>query len=253
MRTFLSVAVVVVLTASVGAEVYLTVYTPDQGTVLSPDPNTGCYTVMAGTRLPIVVSSDTGDVPWSGALSIWAPFWEYGQLSGRGRDDDPNLTTLSYPDSALEAAGLFPSVDFVCVHLAYSSFFGLLADRRSLPGDWFVLDYRAEKAGYCEVNLFEYETSYETPTQTLCFEHVPSRDFNDDKIVNFVDFALLAAQYRSMADPGTPFDIDDNALVDAWDIDLLNDYWLTATDANEPLVEEPPPPCFPDGGQTSGD
>jgi hypothetical protein len=248
MRAFLALGVVVVLAAPVDADVHLTVCTPDQGAVLSPDPNAGCYTVMAGTRLPIVINSDTGDVPWSGALGISAGYWEYGRLSGRGRDDDPNLSTLSYPDSALEAAGLFPSVRFVCVDSAHSSAFSFLADRRSLPGDWFVLDYRAEKAGHCEVNLFEYDVSYETPTQTLCFEHVPSRDFNDDKIVNFVDFALLAAQYRSAADPGTPFDIDDNALVDAWDIDLLNDYWLTATDANEPLVEEPPPPCFPDGG-----
>jgi hypothetical protein len=247
MKALFPLAVTALLAASVGAEVYLTVYTPDQETVLLPDPNTGCYSVMAGTRLPLVISSDMGGVPWDGSLGIATEFWGVGTLSGRGRDDDPNLHALSYPGSALEAAGWRPDVLFRCVDVSRTSMFTFLAAWHSQPGDWFVIDYRAQEPGYCEVDLFEFAVSFETPVRTLCFEHAPSRDFNEDDIVDFVDFALLAGQYGSVVEPGTLLDFDQNGLVDAQDVAQFSNYWLTITDANEPLLEEPPPPCFPDG------
>jgi hypothetical protein len=248
MRAILPLALVAVLASSGDSEIRLAVYPPDRQTALLPDPNTGCYTVMAGTRLPIVISSDVGEIIWTGGLGISSSDWEFGKLSGRGRNEDPNLVTLQYPGSALEAAGFRPVVGFFCDDIASSSVFQFQTNRHCAPGDWFVVDYRAEKPGHCEVDLFEFEISFDAPTQTLCFEHLPSRNFNGDNAVDFVDFALLARHFESAGEASPAFDINSDGFVDGLDIGLFSDYWLAVPDANEPLVEPPPPPCFPSGG-----
>ena len=64
----------------------------------------------------------------------------------------------------------------------------------------------------------------------LVFSHVPSRDFNADAKVDFVDFAIISS-FRGLTNcadsnwcKGT--DLDRDGDVDTYDLILFADYWL---------------------------
>ncbi len=109
-----------------------------------------------------------------------------------------------------------------------------------VAGDWFIFDYEAQKAGSCDVVLCSYkEVGYEkfveTPVETLSFTHVPSRDFNNDDVVNMKDYAMLSSRWGTASDsdpnkPDTEFDLNSDQQIDALDLVLFNEYWLEQTD-----------------------
>jgi hypothetical protein len=114
--------------------------------------------------------------------------------------------------------------------------------RPAYPGDWFVVDYYAQQAGFCVVEFYDSSTGVDTLIQTLSFTHVPSRDFNRDSIVDFQDFARFAAQWRSAASdpssgPTADLDLDADGRVDLADLASFCRYWLEQIDS--PIVPEP--------------
>ena len=246
----LVVILAVALTAPSGAKVWITAYRCDETTPLAAfDPNypTVYEDIMVGTRLALIVRSDTGGY-WRGRLQLSSDDTEYATLSGRGYIATQPGSTLFYPNyqgSCLAAAGGRAQVRSVTNVLGTG--FELLTRIPGTPartsptvaGDWFVIDYRAQQVGVCDVALYDLDVNFYAPTQTLSFTHVPSRDFNSDAVVNFQDFTRLASSWNSATppDPNSPetaFDLDGNARVDFRDIALFSEYWLERTDCSGP-------------------
>jgi len=185
--------------------------------------------IMVGTRLTIFVySNDAGQ--WEGGLFIKDPNRGYGVLSGR----DYNEVTWDWEGSHLEAAGVGARVYDWEDDL--QSGFDLYSDRTTVAGDWFVIDYTATNVGNCVVGFYDYggPGGMDFPERYLSFYHVPTRDFDSDTRVNFVDFAVFVSHWFEMGcmEPdwceGTDLDRDKD--VDAHDIALFADYWLETTD-----------------------
>ena len=252
MNKLLAVALAAAVAPVAAGRVWTTVYRCDGTTpFVAVDPNEpGVYPdIMVGTRLAIVVSSDTGE-PWSGAMVISQDQWGYGTLSGRGFDEKQ----FSYSGSCFEAAGEMPLVwdiaDSNGKGLWFSTFFRVSViprpdERIAAPGDWFVVDYHAEQVGECRVELFDDGFNL---LETLSFNHVASRDFDGDTIVNLRDFAILASYWRSAVDPESEgiLDLNGDAQLDISDIALLSEHWLERTDCVEAGADPNEPAEVPD-------
>jgi hypothetical protein len=112
----------------------------------------------------------------------------------------------------------------------------------AVPGDWFIFDYHALQTGPCRLELYDYDAPPGTdslsltPILTLTLHHVPTRDFNADRVVDWEDFARLASAWRPTHEQDDPngFDatcgLDEDSLVDANDVTLFCDVWLERTD-----------------------
>jgi len=239
-----ALAVIVAVAPLARANVWTTVYRCDETTPLAVvDPNRpGVYRdIMVGTRLVIVVSSDTGEY-WGGQLRLSWDDAQYAALTGRGPTIVPDTVRPNYRDSCLEAAGEgaiswdYSSARGVGLEFVTSAYAPVV------PGDWFLLDYRAEQVGSCELGLYNPAASYDVPIETLSFTHVPSRDFDGDTIVNFEDLALVAGHWRATVDPdpNSPeavFDLNSDSRVDADDLALFSEYWLERTDCIDAVVD----------------
>ena len=223
-------------------EVSTTVYLADGNTPLEwADPNAPFIyrDIMVGTKLTIVVSSDTAEDLWSGKLQIAGTDRDYGAISAR----DYNDVTLDWEGSHLEAAGIGAKVTYSWSFLATS-----ISMRSSYAGtgDWFVIDYTATNVGNCSVGFYEWVVEpcpdcspFDPPpfsdvlVHELVFSHVPTRDFIRDGKVDFVDFAAIASfmGVTNCADlnwcEGTDLDTDGD--VDHDDLMLFADYWLEST------------------------
>jgi len=220
-------------------EVSATVYLADGNTPLEwADPNVPFVypDIMVGAGLVIVISSDANE-GWSGVLKITYPDTDYGFLSAR----DYNHVTLVWEGSILEAAGEGGGVKTSAGSLRAG--FTLKARNPAAAGDWFILDYTAAKEGNCTVTLYEYlgekgsdidpfnpPPPEKRTVSELVFSHVPSRDFNADAKVDFVDFAIISS-FRGLTNcadsnwcEGT--DLDKDGDVDTYDLILFADYWL---------------------------
>jgi len=247
----LFVLILAALTPVAAARVWVSVYQPDGKTPLAAvDANQpDVYRdMMVGTRLTLVLSSDSNEY-WGGNLLLFRDDAQYARLSGRGYVlplPDSRIKFPKYRDSCLEAAGtraaVWDVVDSNTVGLGFNSDHTpyITGGHPAYPGDWFVVDYHAEQAGFSEVGLYDLLADDNVPMQTLSFTHVPSRDFNGDTIVNLKDFALLAARWRPAADPNSVSEpaVDPNAEhpVGAADLASFSQYWLARTDSNEPPV-----------------
>jgi hypothetical protein len=231
MKKLVMLCLAIALAPATWAKVWTTVYRCDGMTPLEAvDPNhpTVYRDIMVGTRLVLVVSSDKGEY-WRGSLQLSPDDAQYAHLSGRGYVKTP----ANYRDSCLASAGKtayaipFSNSWIIAIDLSTSPSMSVL------PGDWFVVDYHAEQAGTCHVDLCG---SSDVLIETLAFTHVPSRDFNGDAVVNFKDFALLASHSALDADPNsldTAFDLNSDGRVDLGDLALFSEYWLERTDCGD--------------------
>ena len=183
--------------------------------------------VMTGARLTIIVSSDASG-EWGSDLSIEGEYLNYGVLSAR----DFNDATLDWEGSHLEAAGRSARVqEWIDPEILG---FNLEGDVYAVPGDWFIIDYTTIAVGQCKVGFYDRSVNWDEPVYYHVFYHVPSRDFNGDSQVGFVDFALLAANWHrtDCTDPNScsGADLDSDGSVDSKDLMLFADYWLESTE-----------------------
>lgn len=246
----LLVLVLAAFTPMATARVWVSVYQSDGKTPLAAvdanHPNV-YRDIMVGTRLTLVLSSDSSEY-WIGNLLLSWEDAKYARLSGRGYVlplPDSRIRFPNYRDSRLEAAGtkaaVWDVVDSKRIGLGFRSDHTpyISGGHPAYPGDWFIVDYYAEQAGSSQVGLYGLFADKNVPMQTLCFTHVPSRDFNGDTTVNLKDFALLASRWRSAVDPNSvpeAVDLDADRRVDASDLACFSQYWLLRTDSNEPPV-----------------
>jgi len=259
-RTLVWLVLIWISASPAVAEVSVDVYRADEITPLAlADPNTpGVYRdIMVGTRLALFINSDTAGI-WDGQLWLSAEAAAVGAVCGRGYN--PKSPSRNHEGSCLKAAGRNPRVNIYAGPEGVSV--SMLSAWDALAGEWFVLDYEARAAGRCEVELYTIRVSGDvvgTPdpyiddppafeldlTQSLAFNHVPSRDFNGDDAVDFDDFARLAAGFGATASPdpndGIPFDFNTDRCVDMLDVAAFSDYWLERTDV-EPSDGSVPAP-----------
>ncbi len=246
MRRLAVFALLIGLNSIAAAEVSIAVYLADGNTPLEwADPNVPYVyrDIMVGTKLTIIVSSDTGG-GWSGGLEVFGDNRDYGLLLGR----DYNDATRDWEGSHFEAAGAEAKVSGHAS--SFKKSFGLRGSSAAEPGDWFVIDYAATRAGVCTVDFYsafikcnaayEYCNPFDPPSDPevhlcdLVFSHVPTRDFFNDTRVDFTDFAILAS-YRGATDCADPdwcggTDLDTDGDVDADDFTLFADYWLETSE-----------------------
>ena len=155
--------------------------------------------IMVGTELTIIVSSDSNDY-WGGGLFIEGQDRAFGTLAGRYYD--PN--TRDYTGSHFEDAGDFAKVtswkDSLIWGFDLYTFYPVDSNSDSnstAPGNWFIVDYKADEIGDCNVGFYDYDANWDEPNYLITFSHVPTRDFNGDKIVNMLDYALFASYWRT--------------------------------------------------------
>jgi len=182
--------------------------------------------IMVGTRLTIIVSSDTDGI-WEGDLAITGEDLDYGMLSAR----DYNEITFDWEGSHFPASGDMAWV-WYWEEDGVQGFY-LIVDYGAVAGDWFIIDYTATSIGTCNVAFYDHAVSWEYPIYFLVFSHVPTRDFNGDTNVDFADFAVFASQWK-LTDcndtgwcSGTDLNMDGN--VDWNDLLLFTEYWLEST------------------------
>jgi hypothetical protein len=186
--------------------------------------------IMVGTELSIILSSNVNGY-WAGSLFIRGGDREYGVLSAR----DYNDVTLDWEGSHFPAVGKGSRV-FDCEDINTSGFI-LYGHRDAISGDWFIIDYIATSVGECIVEFYDYRDPMPInmgyPTYEMVFFHVPTRDLNNDSIVNFWDYAQFATywQIKDCNDPNTltAIDLDANGDIDINDLILFSDYWLEKT------------------------
>jgi hypothetical protein len=189
--------------------------------------------VMVGTKLIIVVSSDTNDY-WGndnddgGSLAIEEAYQPYGVLSARG----PLIDGVDWSGSHLSAAGN-EAVVWDWEDSGIDGFDLYTGSIDIKAGNWFVIDYNATGIGDCNVGFYDHRISWDEPIYYLHFSNVRTRDFNNDTIVNFRDYAIFASHWMetNCISPnwceGT--DLDTNGKVDINDLRLFCEFWLERT------------------------
>jgi len=263
-KMFIALALAGLLASTAVATVSVQVYRADEQTPLEwADPNIPAIyqDIMVGTRLTFFVVSDTAEAFWSGGLQLSWEDWNRGALTGR--EYDPN--TANCDGCILPAAG--PDAYFRQMQGDDARF--SLSTLSAEAGEWFLFDYRVRALGACNIGLYGleagelppgYDPSFGDPPradyiwlQALSFNHVPTRDFDGDCVVNFADFALWANQWhqtieadpnQGAADPNMAVRSDLNAddAVNVPDLTLFCNFWLDRPDVPEPAFE----PNLPD-------
>jgi hypothetical protein len=230
METLIALALYFGVASATLGEVFTKVYLADGKTPLElADPNIPLLLlyrdVMAGTRLTIIVSSDSGGY-WGGDLAMTGEDRNYGLLSAR----DYSETTHDWAGSRLPAAGNMARVwEWQEPDIQG---FNLEGHRSSVAGDWFIIDYTATSVGVCNVGFYDYNVSWVDPIYYLTFFHVPTRDFNSDTKVDFADFAIFASCWQGVVCAGPDWckgDLDMDGWVDLNDLILFADFWLEKT------------------------
>ncbi len=184
--------------------------------------------IMVGTKLTIIVSSDA-DGEWPCDLAIQGENRNYGLLLGRDFNESSGHYDGSIFENAIGTAGY--------VYLWHDDYleidgFSYTGDLDAVAGDWLIFDYNATNVGDCNVGLYEWFSM--DPIYEIPFSHVRTRDFDNDTIVSFSDFSVLAFYWQETDcnDPnwcqGTDLDTDSD--VDVNDLMLFCEYWLERTE-----------------------
>ncbi|MFA5251316.1 MAG: hypothetical protein WC454_01875 [Phycisphaerae bacterium] len=180
--------------------------------------------IMVGTHLTIIIDSDADGYWDGGELSIWDANQSYGVLSGGSK----------FP-AAGDMATIWPFSESEEVNGQWheASGFRFMGDDNASTGDWFIVDYNAIGLGTCSVVFYNWAVNWDYPLYEISFTHVRTRDFDDDGIVNFEDFAVLGSNWRrtDCIEPencsGTDLDTDGD--VDYIDLKSFADFWLETT------------------------
>ena len=197
------------------------------------------HDIMVGTKLTLIVCSDANDY-WSGGLFIRGQDRALATLSAR--DSDPN--TRDCTNSHYEAAGNMAKV----TAWRDSDIWGFDlygSDINAVAGDWFIIDYNAVGVGDPNVGFYDYSISWNDPNSLVTFHHDPTRDFNDDEVVDTLDVAVLGSYWLTEGCSDLNWcdktDINTDGYVDTVDFALFQKYWLWGA----PPGEEPNHPDKP--------
>ena len=184
--------------------------------------------IMVGTHLTIIVDSNEDGLWEFGELSIQGTDREYGVLSGR----DYNDVTLNWEGSRFPVAGDDAKVEGYQDDDANA--FQFYTGHDAVAGDWFIIDYNATSVGACQVAFLDGDFDWDVPLYEMSFTHVPSRDFNEDRIVNFMDFSVFGLYWgiTNCTDPDgcKKVDFDNDGIIDMNDLKMFVEYWLERTD-----------------------
>jgi hypothetical protein len=242
-KNLLLSALILGTVSTASGQVALEVYEADEATPFDCNDQ-----IMVGTKLTLVVSSDSNDF-WNGGLFIAGEDRDLGTLAGR--DLDPN--TRDWTGSHYSDAGDFAKVtqwkDSSIWGFDLFTFYpvdGNSEANSTVAGNWFVIDYYADDVGECNVGFYDYDLSWYEPNFYITFTHVPTRDLDSDGVVRFNDFAIFALEWYSTgcSDPNwcTGADLDRQGDVNYVDLGLLVEYWLWGAQdeqPNDPYPEDP--------------
>jgi hypothetical protein len=225
MKRLISFVVLLVATAPAAhAEVFTRVCLADGNTPLGlADP---CIPfvyrpIMVGTHLTIIISSDTSDIWDGGELSLWDANQNYGILSGGSQ-------LLAAGDTA--TVYIVQETEEVDGQVHDANGFGFLGGNNPSAGDWFIVDYNAIGLGTCSVIFYNWDVDWYNPLYQMSFTHVITRDFNNDGIVNFEDFAVLGSNWHcSEPENCSGTDLDADGYVGISDLMQFAEYWLEKT------------------------
>jgi len=227
MKRLISFLILLVAVPAVHAEVFTKVYLADGSTPLAlADPYIPFVyrPIMVGTHLTIIISSDTDGYWDGGELSLWDTNQNYGFLSGASQFPAAGYMAMVWPVDESEVVNGQE-------HNAKG--FRFSGDDTAIAGDWFITDYNAINVGFCSIIFYDWSVDWDNPLYEISFTHVRTRDFNDNGIVNFEDFAVLGLNWQrtDCAEPdncsGT--DLDANGHVDISDLIQFAEYWLEKT------------------------
>jgi hypothetical protein len=186
--------------------------------------------IMVGTRLTIIVSSDTDDY-WSGSLAVADANIDRAVLSARHFSN----VTLDWECSRFRAAGVNAIVwDWEESGIDGFDLYTALAGGEA--GDWFVIDYTATDTGICKVGFYDHSIDPLKPVGYLTFSHVRTRDLNRDTKVDFKDLSVLASYWLTTecADPercqGVNLYLDGS--ITLHDFAVFAEYWRETTEYN---------------------
>ena len=188
--------------------------------------------IMVGTKLTVIVSSDSNDY-WSGGLFVTGQDRALGTLAGRGLDPNARDYTDSHYEDAGNSAIVTAWKDSSIWGFDLYTFYpvdGNSDSNSTVVGDWFIIGYEADEVGDCNVGFYDYSISWDDPNYFLSFSHSPTRDIYSDEKVNFIDFAIFASRWdaNDCNDPNwcDGVDLDRDGEVNCNDLGLFVEYWL---------------------------
>lgn len=203
--------------------------------VYGPDGETpfGFQDIMVGQKLTLTITSDSNDPNdpndpndlWSGAFYIEGDDRDLGRLDAINSDPNTRDCDESHYSAAGDYAVVFKWVDSVI--WGYDMY---ASDVNSLPGKWFTIDYYAEQPGDCQVDFYDYNTSWDDPNLSFNFTHQPSCDFNQDGNVNFTDFSQLSSYWLiedcNDVNDCVAIDLNSDGIIDHNDLTMFAEFWL---------------------------
>lgn len=222
---FLVFAIFFISISSTKAEIFTNVFLRDSNTpVQLIDANfPHIYkNIMVGTKLKIIVSSDTSDY-WTdgGALAIEETYWPYGYLTAGEPLPAAGINADVFPwEEELPP----PVIGFILYTAGVDEVY---------KGDWFRVDYDAVDIGNCSVGFYDFYMNWSAPIYNLSFNHVPSCDYNNDTIVNFQDFRIFVSHWLEINCQSSGWcegaDLDTNGSVEIEDLMRFCEFWLEKT------------------------
>ena len=181
--------------------------------------------LMVGERLVLICHSSTSilDDLWGGEISLTGNNRNLGQLAARGP-----YTSYDWQGSHLPAAGDFAEVNNR--NTSQVQGFQVFTDWEPMAGDWFILDYKATAAGDPNIACSEIVGPTSVFLQNIVIHQVPTRDFDHDNLINWIDWAILQQNWGAelCQNPGwcVGTDLNRDSRVDILDLQMFVGYWL---------------------------
>lgn len=180
--------------------------------------------IMVGTRLTVIINSDANGYWDGGELALWDANQNYGDLPEGSLFPAAGERAIVYS---------FEETEIVDEQEHDAKGFRFSGDDNAIAGDWFIIDYNAIEVGACSVIYYDFAMDWWHPQYELSFTHVVTRDFDDNGIVDFTDFAAFGSNWQrtDCLEPencsGT--DLDTDGVVEYTDLVLFADFWLETT------------------------